>query len=428
MGCIAKIFSTTLDLYLTYRMVSFLDGDRYQRDNRKRIFAVAWMLVTAIFLYFGIDKQFYGVFYFGSLGTCLLVTQKGHKIRRLLYMVACALIVGMTNLMITCGLSFIFFEEIYLFDIPMLEMTAGVICFFLYNTAMTVGKRFLTGMENSLVRALLAFAIPMLCMNTFILLYAIHFTKRIEDIAEKRGISMVFSLVSLGMLIELFLVILSVSGVYSYRKMVAYKDELIRAQSAYNEFMKQSNYSLRKVKHDCKAHYGVISYLIEKERYQEAKDYVKELTDSLQCVGAYCDTGSFVVDALVSEKMILAKAHDVDFSFEGRLPEDWKMRETDQCILFSNILNNAFEAVLKVEKLGRKVSVVIRTFGQDLQIVTSNTYCGELLYEGGRFITNKDNPDEHGFGLRNITEIVTEYNGTVRTETGAGMFWVSVKV
>lgn len=427
MDSVITILSTSLDLYLIYHMTSFLDGRIRYRVAGKNLFLGIWTVSSAILLYFLRGNQFYGAVYCASLILLICLKRKKGTIRSLLYLAGSMLIVGMTNLIITCGLSFVFSEGMYVFNMPIIESIAGIICFFLYFLLLNVARYRMPGIETRLSYSLLGFSVLMLASNTHILLYAMHFTERIVDITEKREISMVFSMVSLGMLIELALVILSVAGVYFYREMVKYKDKFIEAQTTCTEMVQIKNKELRAIKHDCKAHYVVLEYLLKKERYEEAMEYAKTLTDSLKGVGEFCNTGSFVMDALLSEKIMLAREKGVDFLFDVRVPEQWKVAETDQCILFSNLLNNAFEAVDKLENSLRKVEISTRIFGEELLVRVANTYNGELYYKDGEFITSKEEKDEHGFGLQNIDKIVEKYKGSLDVKEEDGMFVVMVR-
>lgn len=421
----AMILSTALDLYLIYCLTAFLDGrDRYKRD----FFVWSWVLSSAVCMNLFKESLFYGVMYVGSLVILTYLRKQKEVFKSLIYLSNCMLVVGMTKLIITCALTFLFSETKYAFDTAVQKSIAGILCFFIYFSLLRVAKYYMPGMEMRLSFYLMVYAEVMLGVNMFILLYALHFIESIADKEEKRQISIVFSFVSLGMVLELILVILSVVGIYFYRKMLDYKDSLIQAQLVHAEYIKQSNYGLRKIRHDSRAHYNVISYLLEKEEYENAQAYVQELSSHLKLVGKYCDTGSMIVDALVSEKMVAAKENEIAFSFCGRLPERCKMLETEQCILFSNLLNNAFEAVMKVEGQPRKVEILVRTYEDELLIRASNTYNGKLVHKNGVIVTDKEDRDEHGFGLRNIQEIVEKYGGNVEVREEEGRFVVMVRV
>lgn len=423
--CITMILSVALDLYLIYRLTIFLNREIGRRKNG---FIIWGIVASAIALYFLRDTFLYGVVYIGSLVVLTFPQKEIEKIRTLLYVSNCILVVNMTNLIITCGLSFLFSKGMQVFNIPVFETVASIICFLIYSTLLHMVKRYSFKMEMELSFLLMLFVEVMLVANSFILLYAMNFTESIMNVAEKRQISIVFSIVSLGMLIELLLVIWSVVGVYFYRKMLCYKEDLLNAQIAHSEYIKQSNLELRKIKHDCREHYNVISYLLESGEYDNAQNYVQELSFHLKRIGKYYDTGSVIVDALVSEKVLAAQKYGVAFCFSGRLPEHCKLRDTEQCILFSNILNNAFEAAMKVEVLKRKVDIEVRMNGEDLLIRAVNTCSDEVSCIDGELITSKDDKDEHGFGLRNIREIVEQHQGSLDTTIEDGVFRMMVRV
>ena len=90
-----------------------------------------------------------------------------------------------------------------------------------------------------------------------------------------------------------------------------------------------------------------------------------------------------------------------------RLPD-----ETDLCLLVQNLLQNAYEANLRIDDRSRRMmSLTAEITGETLKVI-----CVNRIKSGERpsFITRKD-PGLHGIGMKVIDDIAAKYRGSRST-------------
>ena len=117
-----------------------------------------------------------------------------------------------------------------------------------------------------------------------------------------------------------------------------------------------------------------------------------------------------IVDAVISGVLgaVILKER-IQFTYQGRLPQELGVEDLDLCFLLSNILENAKEAVEKIPlDMGeRKIHLTIGTYKKLIFFDCVNT----ILPDGESSTETAKNPDWHGFGLHNVHKIVQKYDG-----------------
>ena len=88
------------------------------------------------------------------------------------------------------------------------------------------------------------------------------------------------------------------------------------------------------------------------------------------------------------------------------------MSETDIYSLFGNAIDNAAEALMKVQdKEKRVIGLIVRTSGTFLSVHIYN-YCPEpLKFADGLPVTTKAAKRAHGYGVKSIRMITEKYGG-----------------
>ena len=89
------------------------------------------------------------------------------------------------------------------------------------------------------------------------------------------------------------------------------------------------------------------------------------------------------------------------------------MSFSDICCLFGNILDNAIEAVSKIEdKEKRVITLKLVEKANMVYIHVSNYHENKLQFKNGLPLTSKKSSG-HGFGTKSIKFIVEKYNGNL---------------
>ena len=168
---------------------------------------------------------------------------------------------------------------------------------------------------------------------------------------------------------------------------------------------------------------GVSQTPITEENVQGAKAYLEELGGTLEELRLKHQTGNTLVNAIVND--MCAKYPGVGLDWQGFLPVETRLSDMDMCTIFSNLLENAFYAASRCGAEG-KVDVTVKTVAGALSIIIENDMAGAIDEEKGRFLTQKEDKKNHGFGTRNVKDCVAKNEGSVNFEYTEDRFRATV--
>lgn len=186
-----------------------------------------------------------------------------------------------------------------------------------------------------------------------------------------------------------------------------------------------ANQKLEEFRHDTKNHYFSIDSLLEKGQVNAAREYLRQITTIVKTDQEFIHTGNVVFDALLTEKLSIAKSKKIDLEICVLVERQLRIDNFDWCSLFGNALDNALEACEKLHGKQRKIWIVIKTRGSVLQADISNTSNPPQKIKKNQYRSSKFNPEEHGLGLKIMAQAVEKYNGVLKTAYQDGIFRVS---
>ena len=203
----------------------------------------------------------------------------------------------------------------------------------------------------------------------------------------------------------------------SYMRIAKMNEKQLQMVEAYYQTLSGKDEEVRRFRHDIKTHMFCVESLLDAEEYGEAKKYLSSMRETFREMDVKYQTGNVLVNAIVND--VAGKYAGVVLGWSGFLPEKMQIGNPDLCVIFSNILDNAFLAASGC-KDGGKVDVSVQTVGNSLKIVVENTMGKPIEEKEGKYITQKVDKKNHGFGIINVRERVCANGGEVRfsyTET-----------
>ena len=103
------------------------------------------------------------------------------------------------------------------------------------------------------------------------------------------------------------------------------------------------------------------------------------------------------------------------------------MNPVDLYTLFGNALDNAIEAVRKLEsKEKRVIDIMLYERQSFLMLQIVNPMCGEVKFEDGLPLTTKAKNGYHGYGMKSMLHTIQKYEGHLTTEVKNGCFYFNV--
>lgn len=197
--------------------------------------------------------------------------------------------------------------------------------------------------------------------------------------------------------------------------------QYLEKQEAHIHDIVASDQKLRSFRHDLRAHVTALETGIREGDLDFLKTYVARIKEENEKYSVKQYTGIAPVDAVIEEWHQKALKVGAEWNWDGGLLKREGIETFDLCVIFSNLLSNAVEALEYVED-GRKrqVSVYYGAYQDSIILRVTNT-C-QLSENRKDFKTIKADKQNHGYGLKSIEEIVKKANGSYANAAENGEF------
>ncbi len=186
---------------------------------------------------------------------------------------------------------------------------------------------------------------------------------------------------------------------------------------------------LREMKHDYHNHLLVMQEFVKTRSYDQLETYLGQLNQNYEQVERAVNTGCTALDAIIYNKMILAKHHGISFTSEVMLTKPIAVSDLNLSSILGNLLDNALEANLRLAPDMREngfIHLYITTEKQMALLSISNYYDGKILYQNGRLRTHKKDFTEHGIGLSRVEKLLQQENGFLNIDVDEHIFTAEV--
>lgn len=266
------------------------------------------------------------------------------------------------------------------------------------------------------ILAIIAMCVVCACMQGMVLGEITYGTKRLVMITS---IVLSFFVVTLCVLYI---------NVESSRKQLteinALNEKCIEDQKNYYLNVMKKDEELRAFKHDVNKHMTELKVLVEKKEYDEIEKYLNGLKSYSKTDTIY-KTGNLISDYIINAKIQeIREDGPLDVKIIGKFPQNIILGNTEICVIFANILDNAKEAILEYAGK-RRLEMEIRNYRDRLYITIKNS-SPKRDYEEG--ISTKKDKENHGYGMKNVHRILEKYDGTIETEWKDCMFITKIEV
>lgn len=187
--------------------------------------------------------------------------------------------------------------------------------------------------------------------------------------------------------------------------------------------------SVRRLSHDIKNHLEAL-----KENIDESQKigYINGIEHKLEKYQSYYSTGNPFIDNLLHIKKLDAIENGIEFKvFADFVPFSY-IKNEDLCVIIANVVDNALRECCLIKEESSELECLIQLKARKirgfLSITCENSLrkCQvELLNNNLDLVTTKLDKKNHGFGTKNVIDVVQHYEGEVSFHVEDEMFYFS---
>ncbi len=239
---------------------------------------------------------------------------------------------------------------------------------------------------------------------------------------RKMFIILNFSL--MGLLFLFFFMFYLVANSLNKNYLLRRENNLLSMQQARYDNLRTAIAEIREARHDMRHHFNILQDLAAREDWQSIKKYLCDVHEKLpETELGLCDNTA--VDSVAGHYAAIFRKRNIPCKFDLDLPSELPASATDICIVLSNLLENAYEASLKIPPEKRRINVKMHLHSDKLVLISmENTFEGEILENNGVIQSTKHSGD--GIGLQSVSHIAERSGGYCRFICEDGIFRANV--
>lgn len=183
--------------------------------------------------------------------------------------------------------------------------------------------------------------------------------------------------------------------------------------------LEKSYRSQRKITHEFRNQLQTIADLLNMDKIDAARDYVRELQGTQTTRIFRANSGHAVIDAVLNHKSQLAAENGIDMNINLNDLSGINIGMDRMIVLLSNLLDNAIEACCRKESDRQIFCEIIAN--DTLWISVKNT-SNPVKISNGTVPTSKEQREEHGYGLPRIQSILDQLGAEYAFDYKDGWF------
>lgn len=197
------------------------------------------------------------------------------------------------------------------------------------------------------------------------------------------------------------------------------------AIKAQYEELKSAYEGYRCLIHDEKHMISYVEECLNNKNVEEAQKFLNNYQTTSLSRSRITWTGISTLDFMLSIKNRKMKKAGISFKLDAQV-ENIPMEDADCIMLMGNLFDNAIEAADKCADGRKNIACFVGNVNDMLIIKLKNSSISAPIVRNGRFLTNKEEKERHGWGIESVKRIVEKYDGEIDFQYGSTYFETAV--
>lgn len=173
--------------------------------------------------------------------------------------------------------------------------------------------------------------------------------------------------------------------------------------------------------------YHDLKHMLQDNQNKINEEDLKEIRKTITNYKAIVQTSNVGINTAVYESQLKCVNLGIDLNVlldGGDMLKDYKPHHIYS--LLSNLLDNAIEAVSKLDEDKKRIYLTIKKVRESTVIIIENYTENNPVMDDGLPTTSKKDHTRHGYGLKSVKRIVDIYNGLLNISTKDNKFIVKI--
>ncbi len=183
----------------------------------------------------------------------------------------------------------------------------------------------------------------------------------------------------------------------------------------------------RAARHDFKHQIIALKTMCEEGNLEKISSYVDEIASTSSKERGVSISPNRTINAIFDFYLNKAKEAGITVKMDMRIGESYGISDSDLCSLLGNILENAIEGCLTVDRPDRFIRIGSSEHAGRLYLTFDNSFDGNYKTDSkGLVLSRKRNYSRTGVGVQSIRAVVEKYGGTMNIQAKDNVFCLSL--
>ncbi len=188
------------------------------------------------------------------------------------------------------------------------------------------------------------------------------------------------------------------------------KQKTILDKKSFREKKNQLD-NAKRMNHDIKNHLMHIEYYIRSAKHEKAINYIERIVNQMNSQPSNMNLTNDTLNYVLNYKIEAAIKLGINVTAQIEDIKECIIEDFDLCSLLSNILDNAIESSEKEAE--KHIAIEIFNFSGYQAYSVKNRVENSVLTQNGALLSSKNDEINHGFGMKQIKNIINNYKGHI---------------